>query len=136
MINNDKRKMSMYSVNLYDDIIEDLKSRGIEYGPYIRQLLDLNVDTLEKKQEKLKQLKEQEEVLSAIITIETDRRMKEINRFEVLSTDKVSEIKQSIKYISRDKNLFEGRRMRYNNLFNETFNKADFQKLLEGYKDE
>jgi len=136
MINNDTRKLKPFCINLYEDVADDLKSRGIELAPYIRQLLDLNVDTLEKKQEKLKQLAAEEETLSAIIKIETDRRMKEISRFELLSVDKVNEIKESKRIIEKDKSYFEGRRMRYNNLFKETFNKVEFQKLLDGVKNE
>jgi 3-dehydroquinate dehydratase len=134
MINNDKRKLKPYCINLYEDIMDELKSKGIESGPYIRQLLDLNIDTLEKKQEKAKKLKEELETLNSMIEIETDRRMKEISRFETLSEVKLNEIKEAIKIIERDKNYFEGRRMRYNNMFKETFTKVEFQKLLENHK--
>lgn len=131
-----KREKKHYTVNLHIDSVNELKAQGMELCSYLRDMMDTNIETIEQKEAKLKELDKQMSILKTSIEAERKRKMEYIKKFDLSKNkDKIKDIKEAIEVIAKDKSFFEARRNRYNHIFGENFSSEEFQNLLNKYEE-
>ncbi len=125
------RDKKPYTIRLYIDTVEELKSQGIQIAPYIRDLLDNHIESIDEKNKRKKQLEKKLNKIKKSIKLQKEAEKKEREKYKNISKEKEEHIQETIRIIQKNPGFLNGRRMHYNNTFVENLTKKQFKKLLK-----
>lgn len=135
----EKRILKMYSVNLHKDTVDTLKEKGIELGPFLRQLLDECNETqgpnaIEKKKLEAEQLQRELDKTLMEIKAEEYKKKERINKLNNLPPRIIKFLQDTKEALKKDVRYFEPRRNFFKNYFEIEVTKEEFSQLVEHNK--